>query len=114
MTYTTLFREDLMAQPCPVNGIHNVTDLDLDGHSDTCGKIGFSNINIKCGETDVIEFYKECPNPQKLNRLEISSQIPYHCLGGWSEQIPVSELPNPYGRIGESYLTNNHFSRDGS
>ena len=114
MIYTTLFREDLMAQPCPVNGIHNVTDLDLDGHSETCDKIGFSNINIKCKESNVIEFYKECPDAQRLNRMVVSSPNPYYCLGGWTEQIPLSELPNPYARMGESFLANNHFSSDGA
>jgi len=113
MIYTTLFREDLLAQPCPVNGLHNVTDLDLDGHSDICDKIGFTNINIKCGGEEVIEFYKECPIPEKLNRMEVTSRSIYHCLGGWNEQIPLSEVPNPYGRSGDSYLANNHFSRDG-
>ena len=113
MIYTTLFREDLLAQPCPVNGIHNVTDLDLDGHSDICEKNGFTNINIKCGGTDIIEFYKECPNAKKLNIIEITSSSIYHCLGGWQQHIPMSEVPNPYARNGDSYLANNYFNRAG-
>ena len=112
MIYTTLFKENLLPQPCPLNGIHNVTDLDLDGHSEACEDHGFSNINIKCGESDVIEFYKECPNAQKLNVMEIKSSSIYHCLGGWHEEIPLRELPNPYTRNGDSYLANNYFRRD--
>jgi len=114
MIYLTLFRENILSQPCPVNGVHNVTDLDLDGHSDTCEKKGFTNINIKCGEEDVIEFYKECPNEKKLNIMEITSSSTYHCLGGWQEFLPLSELPNPYARSRAGYLANNHFTGGGS
>ena len=110
MIYTTLFRETLEKQPCPINGIHNVTDLDLDGHTETCDKNGFTNINIKCGDRNTIEFFKACPNPEKLNAVEKTSSTYYHCLGGWEEQIPLRMLPNPYSR-GASYLTNYYFPR---
>ena len=75
-----------------MNGIHNVTDLDLDGHSDICEKNGFTNINIKCSGTDIIEFYKECPNGKKLKIIEITSSNINHCLGGWQQHMPISEL----------------------
>jgi len=100
MTYTTLFKENIEKRPCPINGIHNVTELDLDGQSETCEDNGFTNINIKCGDTEVIEFYKECPNMNKLGKLEVTSSSVYHCLGGWQEQIPLRELPNPYNPSG--------------
>ena len=98
MTYTTLFREGLEKQECPINGIHNVTELDLDGHNEICEKNGFTSINVKCGDKFSIEFFKKCPNPEKLMVLEKTSSSIYHCLGGWQEQIPKRMLPDPYSR----------------
>ena len=109
MTYTTLFKEELEKQPCPINGIHNVTDLDLDSHMDTCDKNGFTNINIRCKDKHSMEFYKACPNPEKLPLIVIektASSI-YHCLGGWEEQIPLRMLPNPYSR--RNYFSSYYF-----
>ena len=102
MTYTTLFREGLEKQECPINGIHNVTELDLDGHNEICEKNGFTSINVKCGDKFSIEFFKKCPNPEKLMVLEKTSSSIYHCLGGWQEQIPKRMLPDPYSRYTSS------------
>ena len=83
MIYTTLFKENLQPQPCPVNGVHNVSHLDLDGQGDVCASNGFTNIDIKCKQEHVVEFYKQCPSkhPDKQNQVEITSSASYHCLG---------------------------------
>jgi len=96
MTYTTLFREGLQKQECPINGIHNVTELDLDGHNEICEGNGFTSINVKCGDKFSIEFSKKCPNPEKLMVLEKTASLTYHCLGGWQEQISKRTLPDSY------------------
>ena len=111
MIYTTLFKENLQAQPCPINGVHNVSFLDLDGQAEVCAKNGFTNINIKCKEQHLMEFYKNCPSPDpaKNNRLEVSSRFEYHCLGGWSERRRLFELPSQ----DNYYLSNNYFPQHG-
>ena len=83
MIYTTLFKEDLVPQPCPVNGVHNVSHLDLDGQADVCAYNGFTNIDIKCKAEHVVEFYKQCPSkdPNKHKAIETVSSASYHCLG---------------------------------
>ena len=110
MGFTTLFSEGLEKQECSMNGLHNVTELDLDGHTETCEKNGFTNINIKCADKYSIEFYKKCPNPdKKIPVVEKMSSSIYHCLGGWEEEIPLRQLPNPYSRT--SFLSNYYFTR---
>ena len=96
MTYTTLFQEGLQKQECPINGIHNVTELDLDGHNQICEENGFTSINVKCGDKFSIEFSKKCPNPENLMMLEKTASSTYHCLGGWQEQISKRTLLDPY------------------
>ena len=111
MIFTTLFKENLEPQDCPINGVHNVSFLYLDGQVEGCSKNGFTNINIKCKDENqphLIEFYKNCPSPdpEKHNRLEVSARFEYHCLGGWTERKKLSELPDPDSH----YLPSNYYS----
>ena len=111
MIYTTLFKENLEPQPCPINGVHNVSFLDLDGQAEVCSKNGFTNIDIKCKERHLMEFYKNCPSPDPAQhgRLEVTSRFEYHCLGGWSQRRLLSSLPSP----DRHFLSNNYFSSHG-
>ena len=70
-------------QPCPVNGVHNVSSLDLDGQSDVCAVNGFTNIDIRCKAETVVEFYKQCPStrPQDQKKTIVTSSASYQCLG---------------------------------
>ena len=92
MIYTTLIKENLKPQPCPINGIHNVSHLNLDGQMDVCAGPGFSKISLTCDKENygefnpyptIVEFYKECPSedPKKHGAREISSSAKYQCLG---------------------------------
>ena len=83
--FQTFFKEDIGYQACPLSGIHEVIEIDLDGQSERCQSNGFTNINIQCGDSDVIHFYKECQEREGFGKLEVTSSSVYHCLGGWAE-----------------------------
>ena len=76
-------QEGLLPQPCPINGVHNVTELDLDGQADVCAFSGFTNIDIRCKEESTVEFYKQCPSkrPEDMKQIKTTSSASYNCLG---------------------------------
>ena len=85
LPYITLIKAELEYLPCLAGGYHNVTDLDLKGTKDSCANsAGFQEISIRCDSPEQILFYRNCENEGKTSM--------FNCLGGWEEQIPLSDL----------------------
>ena len=83
----TLVPEELGMQECTLeSGVHNVTDLNLDSHTDNCDPQGFSRVEARCRSDNQIQFLRDCSD-NGPNRAD------YTCQGGWEEE--EGERPTP-------------------